>query len=103
MKKLEQRPFALIGVNSLEHTPEELGAVMEKENLPWRSFADPGAIVKQWNLSATPTYYVLDHHGVIRFKWTGNPDAGALDAALEPLIRQAEEDARARGAGQAPR
>ena len=103
MKQLEQRPFALIGVNSIEHTPEELGAVMERENLPWRSFADQGAIVKRWNLSATPTYYVLDHRGVIRFKWAGNPAANALEAALEPLIREAEQDARAGGAEPAPR
>ena len=103
MKQLEQRPFALIGVNSIEHTPEELGAVMERENLPWRSFADQGAIVKRWNLSATPTYYVLDHRGVIRFKWAGNPAVNALEAALEPLIREAEQDARAGGAEPAPR
>ena len=96
MKKLEPRPFALIGVNTVEHTPEELAAVMEGENLPWRSFADRGAIVKRWNLSGTPTYYLLDHRGVIRFKWVGNPAEGALDAALESLMREAEQAAAER-------
>jgi len=102
VKKLEPRPFALIGVNTVAHAPEELAAVMEKENLPWRSFADPGAIVRQWNLSGTPTYYVLDHRGVIRFKWVGNPAESALDAALESLTREAEQAALER-AGPAPR
>jgi len=93
VKKLEQRPFALLGVDTLEHTPEELAAVMEKESLPWRSFADDGAIARQWNLSGTPTYYLLDHRGVIRFKWVGNPSEGALEAALESLLREADEAA----------
>lgn len=91
MEKLEHRPFALIGVDTVEHAPEELAAVMERENLPWRSFADTAEIVRQWNLSGTPTYYVLDHRGVIRSKWVGNPAESALDAALEALIREAEQ------------
>jgi peroxiredoxin len=68
---------------------------MEKENLTWRSFADPdgigqGAIVKKWNLPATPTFYVIDHKGVIRHKWVGSPSEKAIDAALEKLIKEAE-------------
>ncbi len=68
---------------------------MDKENLPWRSFADPGpaargAIASKWNLSATPTFYVIDHKGVIRHKWVGNPGAQTIDAALEELILRVE-------------
>ena len=68
---------------------------MDKENLPWRSFADPGSfggggIAFKWNLSTTPTYYVIDHKGVIRNKWVGSPDTKAIDAALEKLIQEAE-------------
>ena len=68
---------------------------MDKEKLPWRSFADlgpfgQGAIASKWNLSATPTFYAIDHEGVIRYKWVGNPGAKAIDAALEKLIREAE-------------
>jgi len=94
VEKLAARPFALIGVDSVEHTPEELGRVMEKENLPWRSFADTGEIVRQWNLSGTPTYYVLDARGTIRSKWVGNPAESALDAALERLLHEAEDARR---------
>ena len=41
---------------------------MKKENLTWRSFADPGdagqgAIAARWNLTSTPTLYVLDPEG----------------------------------------
>jgi hypothetical protein len=61
-----------------------------KENLTWRSFADPdGGIAGRWNLSATPTLYALDPEGVIRHKWVGAPGAKVIDAALDKLIRGA--------------
>jgi outer membrane protein assembly factor BamB len=68
---------------------------MEKENLPWRSFVDGGSagagpIARRWNLSATPTLYLLDHRGVIRYKWSGPPGEKVLDAALDKLINVAE-------------
>jgi hypothetical protein len=68
---------------------------MEKVNLTWRSFADPGdlgqgAIVTRWNAATTPTLYILDHKGIIRHKWVGDPGAEVIDAALEKLIEKAE-------------
>ena len=68
---------------------------MDKERLPWRSFADvgpigQGLIASQWNLSAILTFYVIDPQGVIRDKWLGSPGAKAIDAALEELIQEAE-------------
>jgi hypothetical protein len=67
--------------------------------LTWRSFADPGAlgqgaITTRWNLSGTPTFYVLDARGVIRHKWVGSPGANAIDAALDRLIKEAQEDGK---------
>jgi hypothetical protein len=64
--------------------------------LSWRSFDDPGgpgqgAIAAKWNLSATPTLYVLDRKGVIRHKWIGNPGEKAIDSALVKLIKDAEQ------------
>ena len=68
---------------------------MEKANLTWRSFADPGdlgqgAIATRWNFSITPTLYIIDHKGIIRRKWIGAPGEKVIDAALEPLIEEAE-------------
>jgi peroxiredoxin len=67
---------------------------MEKEQLTWRSFVDQGAIAAQWNISASPTYYVIDHKGLIRYKWLGSPGDMAVDAALEKVIQDAERDAK---------
>jgi peroxiredoxin len=75
----------LIGVNIAGHGPQKLKQIMDKEKLPWRSFADAGAINAKWN-AATPTFYVLDAKGVIRHKWIGSPGAKAMDSALEKLL-----------------
>ena len=74
------------------HDAKALKKVVEKEKLTWRSFADPdGEIASKWNLSATPTLYVVDTKGIIRHKWVGAPGAKAIDAALDTLIKKAEE------------
>ena len=63
---------------------------MQEQKLTWRSFADKGEITSQWNSPGTPTYYIIDHHGVIRNKWFGYPGEKAIDTALEQLIKEAE-------------
>lgn len=95
MTNLQGKPFVLIGVNVSGYGVKNLKEAMDKERLPWRSFADvgpigQGLIAAQWNLSATPTFYVIDHLGVIRYKWLGSPGAKAIDVALEKLIPEAQ-------------
>jgi hypothetical protein len=85
----------LIGVNVNGYDAKQLKEAMDKEKLNWRSFADPGAlgqgaIAAKWNLPGTPTYYVIDPKGVIRYKWVGSPGEKAIDAALDTLIKEAE-------------
>ena len=95
----------MIGVNVNGYDARKLKEVMAKEKLTWRSFADEGAIVGKWNLPGTPTFYVIDHKGVIRHKWVGSsadyelgglPGAKAIDAALEKLIQEAEGEGKRR-------
>jgi hypothetical protein len=80
----------LIGVNVVGHEPKQLNEVMAKENVTWRSLSGR-AVSAKWN-AATPTYYVIDHRGVIRNKWVGSPGEGTMDTALEKLIKEAEAD-----------
>jgi len=96
---LKDKPFALVGVHVGGSTVKERKAIMEKDGITWRSFADvgnagAGPIATKWNLSATPTFFVIDHEGVIRHKWTGPPGEKVLDAALDQLINAAQEDAK---------
>ena len=60
---------------------------MEKESLDWRSLSSR-AIAAKWCARGTPTYYVIDAKGVIRFKWTGYPGVKAIDEALEELLKE---------------
>jgi len=90
VKQLAEKPFALLGVHGNGYEPKKLKAVMEKEKLNWRSFADRGVIFQKWSARGTPTYYVIDHKGVIRNKWIGYPGAKAIDTALDKLIEVAE-------------
>ena len=95
MTHLKDKPFALIGVHVGGSTAEQLKAVRGKEKITWRSFVDggnagAGPIATKWNLSATPTLYVIDHQGVIRYKWAGAPGEKVMNAALDKLIHAAE-------------
>jgi hypothetical protein len=67
---------------------------MHKENLTWRTFADPSAVIGEKWSAGPATYYVIDHQGVIRYKWGGGGDEKVLDAALDRLIKEAEENAK---------
>jgi peroxiredoxin len=93
---MHDKPFALIGVNINCHGPKTLKKVMDKERLPFRSFTDKsdgeglGVIGRAWNLFGTPTVFVLDHKGVIRYRQVGIPDRKAIDGVLKELIREAE-------------
>lgn len=78
----------MLGVNILPHTPESLKKVTDDQELNWRNFADDGSIAKRWNTPATPTFYIIDHQGIIRHKWSGHPGEKTLEAALEKLLRQ---------------
>ena len=98
MQTLKDKPFALIGVN-VGGNAKNLKDVVKKERLTWRSFADlgnagAGAIAARWNLTNTPTLYVLDHKGVIRHKWLGGPGEMAIDSALDRLIKEAERNGK---------
>ena len=67
---------------------------MTKEQLNWRSLVDRGDIAKTWKPAGTPTYYIIDLKGVIRYKWPGAPGDKAIDSALEKVIQEAESDAK---------
>jgi hypothetical protein len=76
---LRDKPFALVGVHVGGSSVSQLKGVVAKEGITWRSFVDAGTAgagpATRWNLSATPTFYVIDHRGVIRYKWAGAPGA----------------------------
>ena len=89
VKRLEGKPFALLGVNS--DPKDRLRQAMKKENITWRSWWDGGntggPIAKAWNVSGWPTIYVLDAKGVIREK---NVRGEEMDKAVDKLLTELE-------------
>ena len=95
MTNLKDKPFALIGIHIGGLSAKKLKEVMENNKITCRSFVDAGSagagpIATKWNLSSTPTFYLIDHKGVIRYTWAGVPGEKVLDEALEKLIKAAE-------------
>jgi hypothetical protein len=88
VKRLQDKPFALLGVNS-DKDRGELRQVLPKEQITWRSFWDGGStsgpIARAWNVESWPTVYVLDAQGVIRYKHVRGQE---LDRAVEVLLEE---------------
>jgi hypothetical protein len=94
VKRLEGKPFALLGVNS-DSSVETLRGLQQKGTVTWRSWwdGDPAAgpgIGAQWGLEVSPTLYLIDHKGVIRKRYEGSPGERTLDKEVDGLVREAE-------------
>ncbi len=96
VKKLADKPFALIGVNS-DTNLKSLKETLEKEQITWRSFWDGGStdgpIATRWNVRGWPTVYLIDHEGRIIGRHGRTP---ADDPIIEKAVQAAEEAARAK-------
>ena len=88
VKRLKDKPFALIGVNS-DRDRSTIKDVMKKESITWRSFWNGGStrgpISTEWGVRAWPTIYVLDAKGVIRYK---NVRGKKMDEAVDTLLKE---------------
>ena len=98
--RMKGRPFVLLGVNS--DPPEQLGRVIEKNRINWRSWADgprdgPLPIATRWNVSAWPAVYVIDAAGVIRYSKLEWATGHELDDAVEALVKEQEKAAQPGG------
>lgn len=91
MIKHKDDPFAVLGVNSWTHESGALKEVMQREKITWRSFDGSDALNKTWNNPVTPSFYLIDHEGLIRHHWSGKPRESVVDGAIERLIEKAKE------------
>ena len=89
VKRLENRPFALIGVNS-DVDKDKLKVALKAESITWRSFwngprGTQGPIAEAWHVRGWPTIYVLDGAGVIRYRDVRGDD---MDRAVDQLLKE---------------
>jgi len=89
VKRMQGRPFALIGVNA-DDNQEQARKRVEKEGVNWRSFWDGrgGKITKDYRVRYFPTIYVLDGNGMIRYREVRDE---AMDRAVDALLKEAKE------------
>jgi peroxiredoxin len=90
VRKLEGRPFALLGVNC-DYRVAGARKAMAEQQITWPNWydGDPGAgpIADRYNIAIAgiPAVFVLDARGVIREK---NVRGEALEKAVEALLRE---------------
>ena len=90
VKRMAGKPFVLLGFNGDDDRATARG-VAQREGMTWRSWWDRGrhgTIIRRWNVVGWPTTYVLDAHGVIRYK---NVRGDELDKAVDALTREIDE------------
>jgi len=96
VKRMQGKPFALIGVNS-DADKVALKKAMTEERITWRSFwnggSTQGPISTKWNVRSWPTIYVLDDKGVIRYK---NVREQKMDDAVDKLLKEMGVEAEAK-------
>jgi thiol-disulfide isomerase/thioredoxin len=92
VKKNAGKPFVFVSV-SADDKKETLKEFIEKEPMPWVHWwsGAEGGVVREWNIQAYPTIFVIDAKGVIRGKIVGGGDDNEkrLDALVEKLVREA--------------
>ena len=88
VKRLEGKPFALIGVNS-DDSRDTVKSAIASENLTWRSFwnggGTDGPISQAWSVRSWPSIWVIDAKGIVRFK---NVRGHAMDEAVDQLLKE---------------
>lgn len=91
VEKNKGKPFVLVSV-SADDKKETLEKFLEKEKMPWVHWWNDGQqseVLKKYRVRAFPTLYLIDHNGVVRHKWIGNPGNSKIDAAVEELVKAA--------------
>lgn len=88
VKRLEDEPFALLGINS-DKDRKKLKEVLKEQKITWRSWWNGGStrgpISTAWKVRGWPTVYILDSEGVIRYRGVRG---AAMDEAVDALLAE---------------
>jgi hypothetical protein len=94
VKRLEGKPFALLGINS-DRDRYEIRRTCKAEGITWRSWFDGGGtsgpIATAWGVRGWPTIYILDGKGVIRYR---DVRGEAMDRAVDTLLAELEQSGK---------
>ena len=92
VKEMQNRPFALIGVNSDDNL-EEIRRIVKEKHLIWRSFQNSpegskSAISSEWNVRGWPTIVVLDEERKIHYRGHDGNEAMKM---IKKMVADLEE------------
>jgi len=95
VKKLANKPFVLLGVNSDEDRGM-VKKVLQEEHLTWRSWwngpdGTAGPISQKYEIQSWPSIFILDAKGIIRFtpeQYFASQDADILDKTIDKLLKE---------------
>jgi peroxiredoxin/cytochrome c-type biogenesis protein CcmH/NrfG len=96
-KFTKSEKFVILGISS-DSDEDKWRSFIAKQEMVWPQFLDrQRAVQRAFRVSAFPTYIVLDHEGVIRFRTTGLSfeKEGQLDGAINKQIKLLEKAASA--------
>lgn len=95
VEKYQDSPFVLIGVN--DDPDSELVKKKNKHNgVNWRSFqrGNRDEIARrEWVPRGWPSFYVLDHRGLIRKRWLGDGRPKVI-SEVDELARELVKEAK---------
>jgi hypothetical protein len=83
------RPLVLLGVNC-DSSLTVLRSTISREAISWRIVWDgpAGSTFASWDVARTPSIYLVDPRGVIRYKHFGAPDRKALEQQINALLQE---------------
>jgi hypothetical protein len=91
VNRLQGKPFVLLGVN-IDLDIEQAKGTVAAQGINWRSWASlqarSGPIKEQWRVRVWPTFYLIDHRGVIRNFWPTAPDHDDLERRINELLKE---------------
>ncbi|MBI1325753.1 redoxin domain-containing protein [bacterium] len=93
VKRMEGRPFVLLGVNG-DDDRSKASKAMDELSMNWPSLwsgTKVDSIAADWGVRSWPTIYVLDADGKIRYDAVRGAD---LDKAVDRLVEEAEAKAK---------
>ncbi len=95
-KKYQEGPFAILNINS-DPTVDLVKKLIQDEKMTWPVIWDGGTtegpLATRWKVQGWPMVVLIDHEGIIRYKFRGAP----VSAILYPLVDRLVTEARTKG------
>jgi thiol-disulfide isomerase/thioredoxin len=85
--RYKDKPFALLGVNS-DPDVETCVRTQEREGMSWPSLFPGRKAMRDWSVNGTPTIFLIDARGQLRYDSAGAPDAADLRRLIDDLLAE---------------